>query len=75
MLSRVESILTDDEIPFIKLNQYVSSLFAGALNLIPQRIMVHEDDHNNAARILRMEQIKPSSDAEGDKVRTNLRPW
>ena len=75
MLSRVECVLSDNEIGFVRLDQHTSGLFAGFLDLIPQRIMVCDDDHNNAARVLRMEQIKPSSDAEGDRFRTDLRPW
>lgn len=74
MLSRVESILSDHEIGNVRLDQHTSNLFAGALNMVQQRIMVAEDDHNNAARILRGHQIKPSSDAKGDKVRTNWSP-
>lgn len=75
MLSRVESLLNDNEIGFVRLDQHTSGLFAGFLDLIPQRIMVRDNDHNDAARVLRMEQIKPSSDAEGDRFRKDLRPW
>lgn len=75
ILSRVQSLLEEFEIACVRLDQHSSNLFGGILDLLPQRIMVHEDDHNDAARILRQEQIKPSSDAQGDNVRRDLRPW
>lgn len=70
----VQYILRGHGIGFLAADFYSSSLFAG-LDLVPQRILVKPEDHNDAARILREYQIKPSSDADGDRFRRNLRPW
>jgi len=75
MLSRVESLLNDFDIGNVRLDQHTSGIFAGALNMVQQRIMVTSEDHNDAARILREHEIKPSSDAKGDRIRRDLRPW
>lgn len=61
-LSHVEALLNGAGIETLRTDQHTSTLFAGALGFVPQRILVGDDFVNDAARILRMEKIKPSCD-------------
>lgn len=51
-LARVTAILADEGIETFVFDQHLSSAFAGLVDLVQQRVMVADDDHAQARRIL-----------------------
>ena len=65
LISWIRSVLNEAEIEFFVLDSAMSVL-EGSANAIPRRIMVAEEDHVNALRILKQAQ----SEVEGMAIFT-----
>ena len=62
MIAQVEALLNGEDIDTFRADENTSALFAGALGLVPVRLFVDADIHDQAAYILRREKITPSCD-------------
>jgi len=52
LLARVTAILADAGIETFVFDQHLSSVFAGLVDLVQQRVMVADDDYAQARRIV-----------------------
>jgi hypothetical protein len=52
LLARVTATLADEGIETFVFDQHLSSVFAGLVDLVQQRVMVSDDDYAQARRII-----------------------